>query len=243
MSTGGTFSFDALLPAEMAEKAELSGVRKAHLDVASPFTLSVLAGAFIALGAVFATSVVAGSTGSLPYGVVRLLAGLAFSLGLILVVVGGAELFTGNNLIVMAWASRRVSTGLLLRNWLVVYVGNFVGAIGTAILVYLGGHHTFGNGTVGLAALSTANAKSGLGFVQAVALGKGGEVFVLDPWIENNPAYPKGHAIDRVDAILITHGHYDHFSLEDIADYMNKNGYGRVIKSTGKKVFSISILI
>ena len=171
MSTGSTFSFDALLPVEMAEKAELSGVRKAHLDLASSFTLSVLAGAFIALGAVFATTVVAGSSGTVPYGVVRLLAGTVFSLGLILVLVGGAELFTGNNLIVMAWASRRVSTGLLLRNWLVVYVGNFVGAIGTAVLVYLGGHHTFGNGTVGMAALATANAKTGLGFVQAVALG------------------------------------------------------------------------
>ena len=171
MSTGSTFSFDALLPAEMAAKAELSGVRKATLDLPSSFTLAVLAGAFIALGAVFATTVVAGGSGALPYGVLRLLAGTVFSLGLILVLVAGAELFTGNNLIVMAWASRRVSTALLLRNWLVVYTGNFVGSIGTALLVYLGGHHTFGNGAVGAAALATANAKSGLGFVQAVALG------------------------------------------------------------------------
>ncbi len=171
MSTGTTFSFDALLPAQMAEKAELSGVRKATLDLPSSFTLAVLAGAFIALGAVFATTVVAGGSGTLPYGVVRLLAGTVFSLGLILVLVAGAELFTGNNLIVMAWASRRVSTGLLLRNWLVVYAGNFVGSIGTALLVYLGGQHTFGNGAVGAAALATANAKTGLDFVQAVALG------------------------------------------------------------------------
>jgi formate/nitrite transporter len=171
VSTGSAFPFDALLPVEMAEKAELSGVKKAHLDLPSCFTLSVLAGAFIALGAVFATTVVAGGSGTLPFGVVRLLAGTVFSLGLILVLVGGAELFTGNNLIVMAWASRRVSTGLLLRNWLVVYVGNFVGSIGTAVLVYLGGQHLFGNGAVGAAALATANAKTGLGFVQAVALG------------------------------------------------------------------------
>jgi len=99
----------------------------------------------------------------------RVLAGTVFSLGLVLV--GGAELCTGNNLVVMAWASRRVSTGLLLRNWLVVYAGNFVGATGTAILVYLGGQHLFGSGAVGAAALATADAKSGLGFVQAVALG------------------------------------------------------------------------
>ena len=171
MSTGTTFSFDALLPAEVAAKAEMSGVKKATLDIPSSFTLAILAGAFIALGAVFATTVVAGGSGALPYGVVRLLAGIVFSLGLILVLVGGAELFTGNNLIVMAWASRRVSTGLLLRNWLIVYVGNFVGAFGTVVLVYLGGHHTFGGGAVGAAALATASTKTGLGFVQALALG------------------------------------------------------------------------
>ena len=85
----------------------------------------------------------------LPFGVVRLLAGLAFSLGLILVIVGGAELFTGNNLIVMAWASRKVSTSLVLRNWAIVYVGNLVGALGTAGLMFVAGQYTFGNGSVG----------------------------------------------------------------------------------------------
>ena len=96
----------------------------------SVFVLAVLAGAFIALGAVFATTVMAGGS-ELPFGVTRLLGGLAFSLGLILVVVAGAELFTGNNLVVMAWASRRVSTRRLLGNWALVYAGNFVGALGT----------------------------------------------------------------------------------------------------------------
>ena len=72
----------------------------------------------------------------LPYGVSRLLAGVAFSLGLVLVVVAGAELFTGNNLIVMAWASRRVTTARLLRNWAIVYAGNFAGAVATAALVF-----------------------------------------------------------------------------------------------------------
>ena len=100
---------DALPPPEMAQKAEQVGVTKAGLDTATTFALSVLAGAFIAMGAVFATTTTAGG-GDLPYGVARLLGGLTFSLGLILVVVAGAELFTGNNLIVMAWASRRVST-------------------------------------------------------------------------------------------------------------------------------------
>ena len=99
-------SLDALPPAEMARKAEQIGVDKARLDAATMFALAVLAGAFIALGAAFATTTAAGAA-SMPYGVGRLLAGLTFSLGLILVVVAGAELFTGNNLIVMAWAGRR----------------------------------------------------------------------------------------------------------------------------------------
>jgi len=161
---------DALLPPEMARKAEAVGVAKAGLDGLSTFLLAVLAGAFIGLGAVFATTVVAG-TGELAWGVVRLLAGTVFSLGLVLVIVGGAELFTGNNLIVMAWAAGKVDTGRLLRNWTIVYAGNFVGSVGTAALVFVGGHHTFGGGTVGATALSIAEAKMGLGFVQAIALG------------------------------------------------------------------------
>ena len=124
-------SFDALPPREMARKAEEVGCAKAGMSAANTFALAVLAGAFIAMGAIFATTVTAGGA-SLPYGVSRLLGGLAFSLGLILVVVAGAELFTGNNLIVMAWASRKVSTARLLRNWAIVYAGNFVGAIATA---------------------------------------------------------------------------------------------------------------
>jgi len=161
---------DALPPAEVARKAESVGVTKAGMETFNVFVLSVLAGAFIAMGAIFATTVAAGGS-ELPYGVVRLLAGLTFSLGLILVVVAGAELFTGNNLIVMGWASRRVSTALLLENWTIVWVGNFVGAFATAFIVYVSGQYTFGGGAVGQTALSIAAAKTSLGFVEAIALG------------------------------------------------------------------------
>ncbi len=163
-------AFDALPPREMARKAEEVGAAKAGLSVADTFALSVLAGAFIAMGAMFATTVTAGGA-ALPFGVSRLLGGLAFTLGLILVVVAGAELFTGNNLIVMAWASRKVSTARLLRNWAIVYAGNFVGAIATAGLLFVGKQYTFGKGAVGEQALSIASAKTDLGFVQAIALG------------------------------------------------------------------------
>lgn len=162
---------DALLPAEIARRAEEVGVKKASLDTLSMFALAVLAGAFIALGSIFATSVTAGAGGILPYGVTRLLAGLAFCLGLTLVVIGGAELFTGNNLIVMAWASHKISTRALVRNWIIVYIGNFVGSVITAVLMFLTKQYTFGGGVVGQAALATATAKVNLDFTQAVALG------------------------------------------------------------------------
>ncbi|PKN85364.1 MAG: formate transporter FocA [Chloroflexi bacterium HGW-Chloroflexi-8] len=154
----------------MAQKAEELGVRKANLPFFKVLMLAILAGAFIALGAAFSTTTLAGSA-ALPYGVARLLAGLAFSLGLILVVVGGAELFTGNSLIVMAWASGKIKTLALLRNWLIVYFGNFVGSIGTAVLIFLARQYMNGNGSVGEIALKTAVSKVQLGFIQAIVLG------------------------------------------------------------------------
>lgn len=161
---------DALPPGEVARKAETVGVAKAAMPAVDVLVLAILAGAFIALGAAFATTVGSDAAG-MPYGITRFVVGLAFTLGLILVVVAGAELFTGNNLIVMAWASRRVSTALLLRNWAIVYVGNLGGAFGTALLVWVGKQYTFGGGTVGVTALTIASTKTGYGFAQAVALG------------------------------------------------------------------------
>jgi len=178
-----TISFDALMPAAMAAKAEDLGVKKAALPALKMFDLAILAGAFIGIGAIFATTVSAGSMAvkdaagaaafstALPYGVTRLLAGLAFTVGLILVVVGGSELFTGNNLISMAFASKKVTFGALLRNWGIVYAGNFVGSILTAYIVFLGKQYSFGNGAIGLTALGIGEAKTSFTFIQAVALG------------------------------------------------------------------------
>ena len=168
MTTPGQ-SFDPLLPAQMAEACERAGVRKADLDTLSTLVLAFLAGAFIALGAAFFTVVVSGS--ELGYGPTRLLGGVAFSLGLVLVVIGGAELFTGNALIVMAWANRKVSTARLLRNWGLVFAGNFAGATSTAVLVYLSGQWRFGGGAVGDTALRIGRDKTDHSFVEAVALG------------------------------------------------------------------------
>lgn len=166
------FHIDALLPSEMAVRAEQIGVRKAEMPFLPMLTLAVLAGAFISLGAIFSTTVSAGSVAAtLPYGVTRLLAGLVFCLGLVLVVVGGAELFTGNTLIVMAWASGKVSTTALLRNWMIVYLGNFLGSLWTAAIMYFTRQYTFGADAVGITAMKIAVGKVEYSFLQAVALG------------------------------------------------------------------------
>lgn len=169
-TANGSQSLDAFLPADMAQKAEIIGQTKAGMGWRTTFALALLAGAFIAMGAIFATTVTAGAT-VVPFGVTKLLGGFVFCLGLILVVVAGAELFTGNNLIVMAWANKKISAAKLLRNWGIVYIGNFAGSVATAILMLFTLQYTFGGGTVGLNALNIANAKVNLGFGQAIALG------------------------------------------------------------------------
>ncbi len=167
----------------MAQKAETIGVKKANMPAGRLLLLAILAGAFIALGAIFATTVsVSGvtvkdaagaviSTSSVAYGLTRLVMGLAFSLGLILVIIGGAELFTGNNLIVMAFMSRKIALRQLLRNWAIVYAGNFLGSILTAGIMFLTGQYLQGNGAVGLNALNIATAKTGIDFLPALCSG------------------------------------------------------------------------
>ncbi len=163
---------DAFPPAKMASRMEEVGVKKAELNAWTMFALAMLAGAFIGTGAIFCTVVTTGlATAGVGYGLIKLLGGLVFCLGLIAVVVAGAELFTGNNLIIMAFASGRVSTAGVLRNWVIVYLGNFVGSILTALVMFLTKQYMSSGGALGANALGIANAKCGLDFVQATALG------------------------------------------------------------------------
>jgi formate transporter len=162
-------TIDAYTPREIAHKVETLGVTKARSDTVSVLVLAVLAGAFIALGALCFTRVVTKPTRG--FGVSRLVGGVAFRLGLLLVVVGGAELFTGNNLVAMAWASRRITSAALCRNWLLVYAGNTVGALGTVALVLLAQVAQFGDGGGRETALTIGRHKAALGVGEAVALG------------------------------------------------------------------------
>ena len=164
-----TDKIDSLLPSEMATQAESIGVAKAGFSVSKTLVLAMLAGAFIAFGSIFFTTVTTAS--SLPFGITRLIGGLCFSLGLVLVIVGGAELFTGNNLIIMAWANKKINTLQVLRNWTIVYAGNFIGAMFVVVLMILARQHEYASGMVGMNALNIAKIKCELGTTQAIALG------------------------------------------------------------------------
>jgi formate/nitrite transporter len=159
------FGFDCYSPKEIAERVENVGVTKANLPPVSMAALGMLAGGFIGLGAMFFTLVV--SDANLSFAVARVLGGTVFSLGLILVVVAGAELFTGNNLLVMAWVGRRISTAKVVKNLVVVYFANLIGAVGLAVLVAWSGHAKAAGSAVGKAAVAIAAAKCALPFAEA----------------------------------------------------------------------------
>jgi len=229
---------DALLPRQMAEKAEQVGAEKTRLDTASLLALAVLAGSFIAFGSLFSIIVSTGAEGVLPYGVTRLLSGLVFSVGLILVVTGGAELFTGNNLMVMAWASRKVSLRQVLRAWTLVYIGNFAGAIATALLVFLSEQYGHGGGAVGLAALSVAQTKANLGFIHALIHGVLGNVLVcLAVWL----CYGARSTTDKIVAIVPPISLFVAAGFEHSVANMYLLPYGLMIKNWATDSFWIMI--
>jgi len=156
------FGFDAFSPKEIAAQVETIGVAKARLPLVSMLMLSVVAGAFIGLGALY--FVLVKSDLSLGFAAGQVLGGVAFALGLILVVVAGAELFTGNNLLAMAWADGKISTLDLLRNWAIVCGGNFIGAAGLALFVFLSRHPEMNDGAIAEEYLSIAAAKVAMPF-------------------------------------------------------------------------------
>lgn len=162
-------SIDAHPPREIARLVERLGVAKAQTDTITLLLLAMLAGAFISLGALLFIVVVTGSY--LGFGVTRLLGGLSFCLGLVLVVVAGAELFTGNNLLAMAWASRLIGTRQVARNWCLAYVGNVIGCLGTVLFVVWADIASFDGGAVGETAVQIARAKVDLPLGQAFARG------------------------------------------------------------------------
>lgn len=192
------FSVDAYTPQQIAARIEKAGITKSSGEPIRVFALAILAGAFIALGAVFFTLVTYDSSG-MAGGVMRLLGGLVFCLGLILVIVAGAELFTGNNLIVMAFVDNKVTLGQLLQNWLIVYMGNFIGALGVLLLIYFSNHWFIADGAVGAKVIAIANSKVNLTWMEAFSRGILCNILVcLAVWL----CFAGRSVVDKVVAII-----------------------------------------
>lgn len=192
------FSIDAYSPKEIANRIQQLGVVKSKGDPIRVLALSLLAGAFIALGAALFT-VVTHDAGEIAGGLMRLIGGLAFCLGLVLVVVAGAELFTGNNLIVMAYVDGQVSLKQLLNNWGLVYIGNFIGALGIMLLIYFSGHWQMANGNIGAHAVIIADAKVNLTWMEAFSRGILCNILVcLAVWL----CYAGRSVTDKILAVL-----------------------------------------
>ncbi len=191
------FGFDAFSPKEIALRVETVGVAKVQIPLLSQAMLGILAGAFIGIGALCANMVF--SDASLGFAASRFCAGLVFSLGLVLVSVAGAELFTGNNLLAMAWGAGLVSTSGVLRNWAIVCATNFVGALGLALLVAYSGHLSMNGGAVGVTAVKIAAAKCSLPFMTAFLRGILCNVLVcMAIWM----AFAGRSVVDKVIAIV-----------------------------------------
>lgn len=196
--SGPTFNFNAYSPAEIQAQIEIVGVKKATLPALPCFMLALVAGGSIGFGALYYCIVASDS--DLSFAVTRVMGGTVFSLGLGIVMIAGAELFTGNNLIVMAWASGKISTAAVLRNWLIVYIGNFFGAAGLAVMVVLSHHLDMNGGRIGLTVLTTAVAKISPDFVTLFVKGVLCNLLVcLGVWL----AYAGRSVTDKIAALIL----------------------------------------
>jgi formate transporter len=192
------FNFNAYSPAEIQDAIEQVGVKKANMPLLPSFMLAAVAGGSIGLGALYYTIVA--SDADLSFATGRVVGGLVFSLGMAIVLIAGAELFTGNNLIVMAWASSKISTREVLRNWLIVYCGNLVGALGLVVLVLFSHHLDMNGGRIGLSILNTAVGKISPDFVTLFFKGVLCNLLVcLGVWI----AYAGRSVTDKIIGVIL----------------------------------------
>jgi formate transporter len=185
-------------PPEMMENAAEVAVKKAKMPINRTLSLAMLAGLYIGFGGLLVILVGTG-TATVPYGLTRLLMGLVFSIGLILVVVGGAELFTGSTMVSLAKADKKISWANLFKNWGLVYLGNFAGAILLSLLILLSKQYTFADGLIGETMFKIASGKLHHTFIEAVVLGILCNIFVcLGVWL----SYSSKSAGDKIMAII-----------------------------------------
>lgn len=225
---------DVHSPQEIAQATARKGVKKAGLDTPVLSTLALLAGIYIAFGSLFSTVALAGSDGGMPFGAGQVLAGVVFSLGLILVLVGGAELFTGNTLLVVAWAEGRAGFSPILMALGIAYMANLVGSIAIAMLAFAADAHMAGDGAVGTQALKTAHAKAGLDFGTALASGIAANMLVcLAVWL----AFGARSAADKVLVIVPPIAAFVAAGLEHSVANMSLIPFGWMVKEFASPAF------
>jgi formate/nitrite transporter len=225
---------DVQPPKKIARSTMKKGAKKASLDPSVLIVLALLAGVYVAFGGLVAAVAQAGTEATLGYGASQVLAGLVFSLGLILVLVGGAELFTGNTLLVVAWAEGRAGFGPVLQALGIAYVMNFIGSVAIAVLAFWAGVHASGDGAVGAAALATAEGKTSLGFGAALAKGILANMLVcLAVWL----AFGARSAADKVLVIVPPIAAFVAMGLEHSVANMFLLPYGWLVKEFADAAF------
>ncbi len=186
-----------LSPQEIAEKVENIGITKSQMPIAQLILLGILAGAYIGFGAMNYTIIKSDS--SLSFAVSQLLSGLFFSLGLILVSISGAELFTGNNLLLLAWSKKKITALSVAKNWGLIIFANLIGALILAYIIYWSGHPDMNNGKIAETYVKVANKKASLGFTEAFLKGILCNILVcLSVWM----AYAGQTITDKVMGII-----------------------------------------
>lgn len=229
--------FSLLLPAAMAKVAEEAGVHKATKQPLKTFYLAITAGVFISIAFVFYITSTTGSA-DVPYGLSKLIGGICFSLGLMLVVVCGADLFTSTVLIIIAKASNRITWSQLGRNWVNVYVGNLIGALFFVALIWFSGEHNVNNGSWGLNVLQTADHKLRYTFVEAVCLGILANLMVcLAVWM----SYSGRTLMDKMFAMILPVGMFVASGFEHSIANMFLIPLGIVIKNFASPEFWVAV--
>jgi formate transporter len=220
-------------PPALAEEVSDALQQKAALPLSTMMALGCLAGAYVAFGGLFATVASAG-TGDMPYGVGQVLSGLVFVLGLVLVIVAGAELFTGNTMMAGLLVTRRIALRPMLVSWSIVYLTNLIGALMVAALVFGSGIHHDSDGAVGQAALKLAESKGAPDFTAAFASGIVANMLVcLAVWM----GYSARSTSDKFFAVLLPISAFVAAGLEHSIANMYLIPYGWMIKTFAGAAF------
>ncbi len=222
-------------PSEMAVGARLAAAKKVSLPAIKTFSLAILAGAYIGFGGMLMTMAAVGASGLMSFGVTRLLMGLVFSLGLILVVLGGAELFTGSTIVALAGLDKKASILGVLRNWALVWGGNLVGAFILALLIVASGRASLGSGALGEMMVSVANSKMHYGFFQSIVLGILCNIFVcLGVWLSMSAKSAEG----KILAIVFPITAFVAWGFEHSVANMYLLSVGKLVSVFGGGVFA-----